>query len=102
MELADFRGKTTESEEAAGTAQPQEAAAEDRLKECLPVPVTDVSAADPRHKATSGRQYCVNCRTHGKRSKTIFKCRSCDVPLCMIADRLCFTEWHDRRSSRTP
>ncbi len=32
MELADFRGKTTQGQEATGAAQPQEAAAEDRLK----------------------------------------------------------------------
>ncbi|XP_029377184.1 piggyBac transposable element-derived protein 4-like [Echeneis naucrates] len=101
LELADFRGVTAESEKAAETPQPQEAAAEDRPKGCLPVPVTDVSAAKPRNKATTGRQYCAHCSAQGKRNKTIFKCRSCDVPLCMIADRLCFTEWHDKKKSNT-
>uniref|UniRef100_A0A4W4G4I4 PiggyBac transposable element-derived protein domain-containing protein n=1 Tax=Electrophorus electricus TaxID=8005 RepID=A0A4W4G4I4_ELEEL len=30
-----------------------------------------------------------------KQKKTIYKCRSCDVPLCIVADRICFTEWHE-------
>ncbi|MCI4386768.1 hypothetical protein PGIGA_G00066410 [Pangasianodon gigas] len=39
-----------------------------------------------------GRRYCVHCLAKKKNSKAIFKCRSCDVPLCVIADHLCFTK----------
>nr|XP_046228017.1 piggyBac transposable element-derived protein 4-like [Scatophagus argus]XP_046235978.1 piggyBac transposable element-derived protein 4-like [Scatophagus argus] len=60
-----------------------------RPKGCFPVPI-GAPSSDPRLKATEGRRKCVHCK-----KKTIFMCRSCEVPLCIIVDRLCFTEWHD-------
>ncbi|XP_049328029.1 piggyBac transposable element-derived protein 4-like [Astyanax mexicanus] len=60
---------------------------------CFPVPVPDMSTEN-RLKATQGRRKCVHCKM-----KTMFMCRSCSVPLCIIVDRMCFTEWHDQKSS---
>ncbi|KAJ8353412.1 hypothetical protein SKAU_G00209790 [Synaphobranchus kaupii] len=100
LQLADC-GKESpegEGEMVMAAAQPQEAAMEQRPEGCFPVAVTNVSNTDPREKATKGRKYCVHCLSLKRRNKTIYKCRSCDVPLCIIADRLCFTEWHDLRS----
>uniref|UniRef100_A0A3B1KE49 PiggyBac transposable element-derived protein domain-containing protein n=1 Tax=Astyanax mexicanus TaxID=7994 RepID=A0A3B1KE49_ASTMX len=45
-------------------------------------------------EATTSRRKCVHCKM-----KTMFMCRSCSVPLCIIVDRMCFTEWHDQKSS---
>ncbi|XP_015458048.2 piggyBac transposable element-derived protein 4-like [Astyanax mexicanus] len=62
-------------------------------KGCFPVPVSEVSAEN-RMKATQGRRKCVQCKM-----KTAFMCRSCSTPLCIIVDRMCFTEWHDQKSA---
>ncbi|XP_035383260.1 piggyBac transposable element-derived protein 4 isoform X2 [Electrophorus electricus] len=65
---------------------------EERPQGCFPVPVCELST-DVRQKATQGRRKCVHCKM-----KTIFMCRSCSVPLCVVVDRLCFTEWHDQKT----
>ncbi|KAL2087426.1 hypothetical protein ACEWY4_016254 [Coilia grayii] len=63
-------------------------------KQCLPVPVCPLSS-DPAQKATQGRRKCVRCQRC-----TIYKCEKCDVPLCIVADRICFTLWHKDPDSR--
>ncbi|KAG7487665.1 hypothetical protein MATL_G00025970 [Megalops atlanticus] len=99
MELADVgKPQASTSGEAASEAfsstlpQGPEQGPEQRPEECLPVPVCEVST-DPCLKASQGRRKCVHCKM-----KTMYKCRSCDVPLCIVVDRLCFTEWHDLQS----
>ncbi|KAJ8287215.1 hypothetical protein GJAV_G00048980 [Gymnothorax javanicus] len=76
-----------------------EAAAETSPLGCFPVAVTDVTISSVREKATRKRLYCVLCYSRKKRNKTIYKCRSCGVPLCIVADRICFGEWHDLRKN---
>ncbi|XP_041939676.1 piggyBac transposable element-derived protein 4-like [Alosa sapidissima] len=61
---------------------------------CFPVPVCKVST-NPSLKASQGRRKCVHCKMN-----TIYMCRSCNVPLCIIVDRICFTEWHDKKSTQ--
>nr|XP_023674853.1 piggyBac transposable element-derived protein 4-like isoform X1 [Paramormyrops kingsleyae] len=52
-------------------------------------------STDIRMKATAGRKTCVYCRMHGrKQAKTPWKCRACDVYLCLQPDRNCFEAWH--------
>ncbi|KAJ8375924.1 hypothetical protein SKAU_G00065040 [Synaphobranchus kaupii] len=78
-----------EDEEVATVApQPQEVAVERRPQGCFPVTVMDVSSSE-------GRRLCVLCLSRKVYNKTTYKCRSCDVPLCMVAERICFTEWHE-------
>ncbi|XP_058875953.1 piggyBac transposable element-derived protein 4-like isoform X1 [Acipenser ruthenus] len=63
----------------------------------LPEPLARADATARRSKTTRGRQSCVYCRrTEGKQIKTPWQCRSCDVPLCAIVDRNCFSKWHRR------
>ncbi|XP_035391616.1 piggyBac transposable element-derived protein 4-like isoform X1 [Electrophorus electricus] len=84
--------------ELAGGGQPQESlqvpiqtkGPEQMQNGCLPVPVCKLST-EPHLKASQGRRKCVHCKM-----KTMFRCRSCNVSLCMVVDRLCFTEWHDK------
>lgn len=58
------------------------------LPTCTPVAIKpDV---DTSKKATEGRRSCVRCKR-----KTAWKCRRCDVSLCVILDRNCFADWHD-------
>ncbi|XP_035262865.1 nascent polypeptide-associated complex subunit alpha, muscle-specific form-like [Anguilla anguilla] len=69
---------------------------------CFPVTVTDVSGTDSRFKSTRGRRSCVLCSSRKIVNKTIYKCNSCDVPLCIVVDRICFTEWHNLKNSQAP
>ncbi|KAK1150842.1 piggyBac transposable element-derived protein 4-like isoform X1 [Acipenser oxyrinchus oxyrinchus] len=63
----------------------------------LPEPLARADATARRSRATRGRQSCVYCRrTEGKQIKTPWQCRLCDVPLCAIVDRNCFSKWHRR------
>ncbi|XP_076023171.1 high mobility group AT-hook 1a isoform X1 [Genypterus blacodes] len=55
---------------------------------CMPVAINP--SAGRSKKATDGRLSCVRC---GK--KSAWKCRKCDVALCLIVDRNCFLDWHD-------
>uniref|UniRef100_W5LLL1 PiggyBac transposable element-derived protein 4-like n=1 Tax=Astyanax mexicanus TaxID=7994 RepID=W5LLL1_ASTMX len=70
---------------------------EAKKRGCYPVPIVDPSLATKREKSSVGRRNCALCLQKKKYMKTIYKCRSCDVPLCLIVDRLCFTEWHDMK-----
>nr|XP_023668316.1 piggyBac transposable element-derived protein 4-like [Paramormyrops kingsleyae] len=66
---------------------------------CVPVAITDTSAVDSRVKATQGRKYCVHCHSKKLSNKTIYKCLACNVPLCIVADRICFAEWHLQKNT---
>ncbi|XP_071337656.1 piggyBac transposable element-derived protein 4-like [Trachinotus anak] len=60
----------------------------------LPVPGVEV-VNDSRMRASAGRKTCAYCRTHrGKHIKTPWKCKACDVHLCLQVDRNCFEAWH--------
>ncbi|XP_030644477.1 uncharacterized protein LOC115824894 [Chanos chanos] len=60
----------------------------------VPVPGAEV-VADSRMKASVGRRTCAYCRMHrGKNTKTPWKCKACDVYLCLQPDRNCFEAWH--------
>ncbi|XP_049340780.1 piggyBac transposable element-derived protein 4-like [Astyanax mexicanus] len=103
LQLADLGSESrrasgaAELEQEEGVLQPPGDAGE---RGCYPVPIVDPSFAAKRDKASAGRRNCVLCLQKKKYTKTIYKCRSCDVPLCIIVDRLCFTEWHDRKGSK--
>lgn len=59
----------------------------------MPVPIA--SQDDPSKKASYGRRGCMHCRkTLQKEQLTQWKCKTCDVALCVILDRNCFDEWH--------
>ncbi|KAL1246597.1 hypothetical protein QQF64_034560 [Cirrhinus molitorella] len=45
--------------------------------------------------ATKGRRYCVLCK-----KRTIWKCAQCEVALCLVAHRNCFSQWHSGRESQ--
>nr|XP_033956633.1 uncharacterized protein LOC117459675 [Pseudochaenichthys georgianus] len=46
-----------------------------------------------------GNVQCSLCRDRGKRQKTSWMCQSCEVPLCLMPYRNCFTEWHEHRGT---
>ncbi|KAG7468535.1 hypothetical protein MATL_G00143720 [Megalops atlanticus] len=56
------------------------------------VPVSGAElVTDRRMKATAGRKTCVHCGMHRrKQTKTPWKCKACDVYLCLQPDRNCF------------
>ena len=59
------------------------------------VPVAIATAADASQKATQGRRTCQHChQVDKKRNLTPWRCKACDVPLCVIVDRNCFEKWH--------
>ncbi|KAF3851790.1 hypothetical protein F7725_005145 [Dissostichus mawsoni] len=59
------------------------------------VPVAITAATDVRKKATQGRRTCQHCHeTHGRRNLTPWKCKACDVALCVVVDRNCFEGWY--------
>ena len=92
----DMNGSTQqeEDEEVVTVApQVQEAAVERRPEGCFSV--VDVGASAACGKATKGRRNCVLCLSRKVYKRTIYKCHSCDIPLCMVADRICLMEWHD-------
>ncbi|KAM9451078.1 piggyBac transposable element-derived protein 4-like [Clarias gariepinus] len=58
---------------------------------CFPVRMyLDSSKMKSQWKKT-----CMHCHS----GETVFKCRSCDVPLCITMDRMCFTDWHDSKKN---
>ncbi|XP_030640078.1 piggyBac transposable element-derived protein 4-like [Chanos chanos] len=60
----------------------------------VPVPGAEV-VADSRTRASAGRRTCAYCRgERGKNTKTPWKCKACDVYLCLQPDRNCFEAWH--------
>ncbi|KAK7175582.1 hypothetical protein R3I93_002491 [Phoxinus phoxinus] len=59
----------------------------------VPVPTSDQTEASK--KASYGRRQCVNCKqTKQVKQATPWKCKACDVALCVIPDRNCFEAWH--------
>ncbi|CAB1338355.1 unnamed protein product [Coregonus sp. 'balchen'] len=59
------------------------------------VPVAIANVAEAKDKATAGRRVCQRCKqVDKKRFVTPWKCKACDVALCVIVDRNCFEEWH--------
>lgn len=60
----------------------------------IPVPVAKLST-DVSQVASRGRRTCVVCRSqNSKNSSTPWKCRKCDVPLCLQLTRNYFEKWH--------
>uniref|UniRef100_A0A0E9WL37 PiggyBac transposable element-derived protein 4 C-terminal zinc-finger domain-containing protein n=1 Tax=Anguilla anguilla TaxID=7936 RepID=A0A0E9WL37_ANGAN len=60
----------------------------------VPVP-TASQTLDASKVASIGRKTCILCRTDfGKKQNTPWKCKECDVPLCLQPDRNCFAKWH--------
>ncbi|KAF3837716.1 hypothetical protein F7725_009484 [Dissostichus mawsoni] len=50
------------------------------------------------HKAFMGelsRRKCEHCYIQGKRKDTPWKCKQCDVALCLLLERNCFEAWHE-------
>lgn len=96
LELADFRKPDPPAETSCEAAVPAEATGEASQCQarCLPVLVVDQLSPDPHLKSTQGRRKCVLCGM-----KTMYKCKACQVALCIIVDRLCFTMWHEQKSS---
>ncbi|KAJ8369439.1 hypothetical protein SKAU_G00094670 [Synaphobranchus kaupii] len=68
--------------------------------ECNPITIVDTSLTESHLKATEGRKYCVLCAQDKKRNKTIWKCESCNVPLCLTADRNCYRAWHKNKKGQ--
>ena len=60
-------------------------------------PVKNVSNV-PIHKPFCGprayRKVCVYCKTQGKKVKTPWMCKVCDVYLCVLPERNCYDAWH--------
>lgn len=103
QELVDFGSEVPSSPvEAPGPGEvrdPDEASQEEEQGHCYPVTLVDTSASAKRDKASFGRRHCVLCLQNKKYSKTIYKCGFCNVALCITADRLCFTKWHELMDS---
>ncbi|XP_034023560.1 piggyBac transposable element-derived protein 4-like [Thalassophryne amazonica] len=60
------------------------------------VPVPIAAQSDQKKRASYGRRGCVQCRKiREKEQSTPWKCKVCDVALCVIADRNCFEVWHE-------
>lgn len=48
--------------------------------------------------AHTKRKFCIKCSEAGKkRVRSSVYCRKCDVALCLMAKKNCFTEWHDAK-----
>ncbi|XP_060757078.1 piggyBac transposable element-derived protein 4 isoform X1 [Neoarius graeffei] len=62
----------------------------------VPVPVAALNASI-RKVASYGRKTCILCRMdRGKKQNTPWKCKECEVPLCLQLTRNCFEKWHKR------
>lgn len=68
--------------------QPQK---DQRLQGCFPVSIS----SDPLKMMPQAKKHCTHCYL----GKTVFKCRSCDVPLCTQANRMCFTTHHESKKN---
>ncbi|MGL6082107.1 MAG: hypothetical protein ACRC4N_06460, partial [Gammaproteobacteria bacterium] len=44
--------------------------------------------------AASGRRVCALCKLAGLKIKTPMYCTKCNVPLCLVPSRNCFSKWH--------
>ncbi|XP_045891389.1 piggyBac transposable element-derived protein 4-like [Micropterus dolomieu] len=60
------------------------------------IPVAISKQTDASKRASYGRKTCLHCRqTRQANQSTPWKCKECDVALCLIADRNCFEAWHN-------
>uniref|UniRef100_W5N8P6 Si:dkey-19f4.2 n=1 Tax=Lepisosteus oculatus TaxID=7918 RepID=W5N8P6_LEPOC len=64
---------------------------------CFPIAISQGQVVDPSRKTTIGRKICVVCAKKKHKIKTPWKCERCDVALCLIVDRNCFREWHQKK-----
>uniref|UniRef100_UPI0037E78EB8 piggyBac transposable element-derived protein 4 n=1 Tax=Semicossyphus pulcher TaxID=241346 RepID=UPI0037E78EB8 len=63
--------------------------------QCGHMPVAISNQPEASKKASYGRKTCIHCRqTRKVNLSTPWKCKQCDVALCLIADRNCFEAWH--------
>ncbi|XP_033978367.1 uncharacterized protein LOC117476102 [Trematomus bernacchii] len=46
-----------------------------------------------------GSEQCSLCSDRGRHQKTSWMCPSCEVPLCLMPYRNCYTEWHEHRGT---
>ncbi|KAK9541961.1 hypothetical protein VZT92_001969 [Zoarces viviparus] len=44
-----------------------------------------------------GSMQCSHCRGEGRHQMTSWMCQSCQVPLCLMPYRNCYTKWHGQR-----
>ncbi|XP_042609540.1 piggyBac transposable element-derived protein 4-like isoform X1 [Cyprinus carpio] len=72
----------------------QKAAPKQFSTDHVPIPGAELTS-DVRRIATVGRRICVHCKAVlGKKQQTPWKCKACDVHLCLQLNRNCFQEWH--------
>ncbi len=72
----------------------QKAAPKQTNSDHVPVPGAELTL-DARNVATVGRRSCVHCKAvHNKKQLTPWKCKTCNVHLCLQLNRNCFQEWH--------
>ncbi|XP_007548905.1 piggyBac transposable element-derived protein 4-like [Poecilia formosa] len=61
-----------------------------RATDHTPVPI------NAEQKANKARRQCRHClQVDRLRKDTSWKCKRCDVPLCLLLDRNCFEKWHN-------
>lgn len=58
------------------------------------VPVPCATTLTVGKEATAGRKVCKLCKMGGKTMHSPWKCKACDVPLCLQLTRNCFEKWH--------
>lgn len=59
----------------------------------VPVPVV-APRPDVSKRSSSGCKACVLCKIDDKKRSTQWKCKVCDVALCLMSKRNCFEKWH--------
>lgn len=59
------------------------------------IPVVISDQTESSKKASYGRKTCILCRqTRKVHLSTPWKCKECNLALCLIPDRNCFDAWH--------
>ncbi|XP_062394122.1 piggyBac transposable element-derived protein 4-like [Sardina pilchardus] len=61
--------------------------------EHVPVPVA-APRPDASKRAASAHMACLMCKIDNRKQSTPWKCKVCDVALCLKMDRNCFEKWH--------
>ncbi|XP_036379604.1 uncharacterized protein LOC118774371 isoform X2 [Megalops cyprinoides] len=59
----------------------------------IPLP-TSTDEKGTSKKTEPRRKYCEVCKQAGKRMKTPWQCKICNVALCLQTDRNCWATWH--------
>nr|CAH7735824.1 unnamed protein product [Callosobruchus chinensis]CAH7754795.1 unnamed protein product [Callosobruchus chinensis] len=72
--------------------RPSSAYTANKFRKYVPTEVRTSKASHMPQRATSLR--CANCRTKGIATRTLWKCSTCDVGLCIKHDKNCFAEFH--------